>query len=48
MFNANQDFVSSSTFYNRDNTQTVAKTASGPRKINAFELMNFICGKNMA
>ncbi len=48
MYNAPSDFMSFSTFYNRENTQSMVKKTSGARKISAFELMNFIGGKNMA
>ena len=48
MYNAPSDFMSFSTFYNRENTQSMVQKNSGARKISAFELMNFIGGKNMA
>ena len=48
LFNAPSDFMSFSTFYNRDVTQTQVKKAPGVKKMSAFELMNFIGGKNMS
>ena len=48
MYNAPSDFMSFSTFYNRGDTQTLVKKTNGARKISAFELMNFIGGKNMS
>lgn len=40
--------MSFSTFYNRDVTQTLVKKSPGVKKLSAFELMNFIGGKNMS
>ena len=48
LFNAPSDFMSFSTFYNKDVTQTLVKKAPGVRKLAAFELLNFIGGKTMA
>ena len=40
--------MSFSTFYNRDVTHTIVKKPPGVKKLSAFELMNFIGGKNMS
>jgi hypothetical protein len=39
------DYMSFSTFYNRERSNTVKDITKGQKKLNAFELMSFMMGR---
>ncbi len=48
LMNVPSDFMSFSTFYNKEPTQSNYKKKQGVKKISCFELINFMSGRSMS